>query len=118
MKKQFRTSPVSLAIGVAFAAGIATSPIVQADVNPFAVTALSSGYMVASSKGSEAQCGANKTVKEAQCGAEKASQKVVKEGECGASKSVKEGECGAKKAAQPKPIKEAKCGEAKCGANK
>jgi uncharacterized low-complexity protein len=118
MKKQFRTSPVSLAIGVTFAASIAASSVVQADVNPFAVTALSSGYMVASSKGSEAQCGANKSMKEAKCGAEKAAQKVAMEEEIGASKSVKEGECGAKKVTQPKPIKEAKCGEAKCGANK
>lgn len=118
MNKKPQTSPVSLAIGAAFAAGLAASPVVHADVNPFAVTALSSGYMVASSKNSEGQCGASKSMNEAKCGAEKASQKVAKEGECGASKRVNEGECGAKKAAQPKPIKEAKCGEAKCGGNK
>ncbi len=117
MNKNLNGFPFSLALGATLASGLAASPVVHADINPFAVTALSSGYMVASSKGSEGQCGASKSASEAKCGAEKAAAKMAKEGECGA-KSVKEGECGAKKAAQPKPIKEAKCGEAKCGGNR
>ena len=114
MNKKSHNKPVALAIGAAFVAGLAASPVVNADINPFGVTALSSGYMVASSKAGEGQCGASKSASEAKCGAEKATAKLVKEGECGAGKSVKEGECGAK----TKPIQEAKCGEAKCGGNK
>ena len=102
------SKPVSLAAGAIFAASIVAAPTVQADINPFAITALSSGYMVAD-KGAEGQCGANKATKkvnEAECGANKAAKKV------------NEAECGANKAAKPKPVVEAKCGEAKCGANK
>ena len=104
MNKKTTSNPVSLAVGAVFAAGMAIAPAVQADVNPFAVSALSSGYMVAD-KGAEGNCGAKKPVAEAKCGESKA------------AKQIKEAECGANKA-QPKPIKEAKCGEAKCGANK
>ena len=109
---------VSLALGAAFAATIATSPV-QADVNPFGMSALASGYMVADAKATEGKCGGNKSVSEAECGANKASDKVS-EGECGANKKAEEGKCGADKkaAAASKPIQEAKCGEAKCGGNK
>lgn len=105
MSKKHTIKPISLAIGAAFVAGMAATPAVQADVNPFSVTALSSGYMVAD-KSTEGNCGANKAkqVQEAECGANKAKQ--LKEAECGANK------------AEPKPVKEAKCGEAKCGDNK
>jgi uncharacterized low-complexity protein len=113
------SKPVSLAAGAIFAASIVAAPTVQADVNPFAITALSSGYMVAD-KGAEGQCGANKRVTEAECGANKAANKV-NEAECGANKPAKkvnEAECGANKPVKSKPVVEAKCGEAKCGANK
>lgn len=118
MSKQHVIKPVSLAVGAAFVASMATAPAVQADVNPFAATTLTSGYMVAE-KGTEGQCGANKQPAEAECGANKAAQKAAqkaREGECGADKKPAEGECGANKPA-PKPVQEAKCGEAKCGAN-
>lgn len=115
MSKKHTIKPISLAVGAAFVAGMAAAPIAQADVNPFAATALTSGYMVAE-KSSEGQCGANKQPAEAECGANKAAQKA-NEGECGASKKPAEGECGANKA-KPKPVQEAKCGEAKCGSNK
>ena len=101
--------------GIALAATLMASPA-QADVNPFAMSALNSGYMVAEAKGTEGQCGANKGVSEAECGANKAAKKAG-EGECGANKKPAEGECGANKA-EAKPIQEAKCGEAKCGGNK
>lgn len=113
MSKKHTIKPVSLAVGAAFVASMAAAPAVQADVNPFAVTALSSGYMVAD-KGTEGKCGGSKGVTEAECGANKASKKTS-EGECGANKKPAEGECGANKA---KPVQEAKCGEAKCGSNK
>lgn len=110
MKTKHTSKPVSLAVGAAFVASMAASPVVQADVNPFAATALSGGYMLAE-KGSEARCGANKTPAEAECGA----NKKAREAECGANKKAREAECGANKA---KTVKEAKCGEAKCGSNK
>jgi uncharacterized low-complexity protein len=107
MNKKTHRNTVSLAIGAALASGLAAAPVVHADVNPFALSALSGGYMVASGMTGEGQCGATKKSSEAKCGAEKAVQKITKEGECGA-----------KTAAKPKPVKEAKCGEAKCGNNK
>ena len=106
--------PITLAIGTAFITGLAAIPAVQADTNPFSATALAGGYMVAE-KATEGECGANKKAREAECGANKAGQKV-NEAECGANKKATEGECGANKA-QPKPVQEAKCGEAKCGNN-
>ena len=101
--------------GIALAATLIASPA-QADVNPFAISAMSSGYMVAGAMDTEGKCGGNKSVSEAECGANKAAAKTA-EGECGANKKAGEGECGANKAAT-KPIQEAKCGEAKCGGNK
>ena len=101
--------------GIALAATLIATPA-QADVNPFAMSALSSGYMVAGGMDTEGKCGGNKGVSEAECGANKAASKAT-EGECGASKKAGEGECGANKA-EAKPIQEAKCGEAKCGGNK
>lgn len=100
-------SPLSLAAGAVFAASLGASPAAQADINPFAMTALSSGYMLAE-KGAEGQCGASKRVKEAECGANKAAKKLS------------ESKCGANKAEKPKAkqVLEAKCGEAKCGNNK
>ncbi len=106
MSKQ-TIKPVALVAnvaGIALAATLIATPA-QADVNPFAMSALASGYMVADAKGAEGQCGANKGVNEAECGANKTAKKTA-EGECGANKAV------------AKPIQEAKCGEAKCGANK
>jgi uncharacterized low-complexity protein len=105
MSKKHPSTPIALAIGTAFAAGVAATPVVHADVNPFAVTQLSSGYMLSADEG---QCGANRQASEAKCGAEKAAQKITDEAECGANKAM----------AKPKPVKEAKCGEAKCGNNK
>lgn len=103
MSKKHNTT-TSLAVGTAFIASLASAAAVHADTNPFSATALTSGYMVAE-KSVEAECGANKKTREAECGANKAIEKT-KEAECGANK------------AQPKPLQEAKCGEAKCGNNK
>ncbi len=114
MSKQ-TIKPIALVAGAALAATLVATPA-QADVNPFSMSALASGYMVADAKGTEGQCGANKGVSEAECGANKAAKKAG-EGECGANKKPAEGECGANKA-ETKPIQEAKCGEAKCGSNK
>jgi len=108
MSKQ-TIKPIALVAGAALAATLAIAPA-QADVNPFGMSALASGYMVADAKGTEGKCG------EAKCGGNKAADKAS-EGECGANKKASEGECGANKG-EAKPIQEAKCGEAKCGGNK
>ncbi len=97
MSNSTTKKPVALALGVAFAASIAAAPV-QADVNPFTISSLASGYMVADTKGVEGKCGGAKS-------AEK-----VSESKCGANKAQSE--------AAPKPLQEAKCGEAKCGSNK
>ncbi len=124
MSKQ-TIKPVALianVAGIALTATLAATPA-QADTNPFAMSALTSGYMVADARGTEGQCGANKGVSEAECGANKAANEAARkagEGECGANKKPAEGECGANKAQRTstaKPIQEAKCGEAKCGSN-
>lgn len=83
------------AAGLALASSLAMSGAVAAD-NPFGMTRLSDGYMVA---GKEGKCGGmtGKEMKEA-------------EGKCG---GMKEG----KKEAEEKG-KEGKCGEGKCGGKK
>ncbi len=80
-----KISPLSTALGASFTISLTVSPVVHATDNPFEVTSLGSGYMVADSH--EGKCG------EGKCG----------EGKCG------EGKCGDKKDS------EGKCGEGKCG---
>lgn len=108
--------PIALVAGTTLAAMMGAAPA-QADVNPFGMSALASGYMVASAKGSETKCGSNKSVSEAECGANKATTKVA-EAECGSNKQATEAKCGADQKVVAKPVQEAKCGEAKCGSNK
>jgi len=101
--------PLSVALGTAVTATLATVPAAQAADNPFGMTQLSEGYMVAS----EGKCGGMKDKEgkcgEGKCGGEKA--KKAKEGKCG------EGKCGGDKAKKEK-AKEGKCGEGKCGGSK
>lgn len=103
-------SSLKIATGSALALTLAASPIAaQADTNPFGMTALVSGYMVADTRITEAKCGAEKAAEkasEAKCGADKPAAKAV------------EAKCGGDKAPKSKPVIEAKCGEAKCGGNK
>jgi uncharacterized low-complexity protein len=115
MSKQ-TIKPITLVAGAALAATLTAAPV-HADVNPFGMSALASGYMVSDAKGTEGKCGGSKSVTEAECGANKAAAKAA-EGECGANKKPAEGECGANKKPAAKPVQEAKCGEAKCGSNK
>jgi uncharacterized low-complexity protein len=99
-------------LAFAFAATVALSPLASAAGNPFALTALSSGYQLAQAdvkqkdgKCGEAKCGANKAkAQEAKCGADK----KVADGSCGANKKAQEGSCGANK----------KAADGSCGANK
>ena len=85
MNHKLSMKPVAFALGAAL---VTTLPIANAADNPFAMTELSSGYMVADA--AEGKCG---------------------EGKCGAGKSAasEDGD---------KAAKEGKCGEGKCGAGK
>ena len=96
---------LSLAVGTAFAAGLAASNVAhaaQTGANPFAVSELPGGYMQVAGK--EGSCGAGK-------------MKDHKDGSCGAGKmkGTKDGKCGAGKM---KGKKDGSCGEGRCGANK
>ncbi|MCH2258914.1 MAG: hypothetical protein MK088_20010, partial [Alteromonas sp.] len=90
--KQIKKSSVATALG-AVVIGSLASTVAVADVNPFGMQALESGY---SQFAAEGKCG------EGKCGGDK---KADKEGKCG------EGKCGGDK----KAGKEGKCGEGKCG---
>ena len=90
MKNKKKISPLSTALGASFTISLVVSPAALATENPFEVTSLESGYMVAD--GHEGKCG------EGKCGEGKCGDKKDSEGKCG------EGKCG-----------EGKCGEGKCG---
>ena len=83
MVKKSKISPLTTALRASFTISLALSPIAHATDNPFEVTSLSSGYMVAD--GHEGKCG------EGKCGDKKSSdsKKDKKEGEgkCGGNKS-------------------------------
>ena len=92
-----RKTALTLALGTAFAASLATAPVVHAAGDPFEMNALSGGYQVAQAdKSKEGKCG------EGKCGGDK-----TKDGKCGGEKKKEEGKCG-----------EGKCGEGKCGGEK
>jgi uncharacterized low-complexity protein len=103
MSQQSKLKPIISALGLTLAATIAASPIAQADQNPFGVSEMSNGYMLAGAE--EGKCG------EGKCGENK-----DKEGKCGESKD-KEGKCGEGKCGEKKD-NEGKCGEGKCGEKK
>lgn len=122
-----KKTALSLAIGSAFAVSLAASPIANAAENPFGMSALKSGYMLADAsdmkasdkKMPEGKCGDKKDAKakDAKCGGNMkhdAATGKMKEGKSGATKGMetkdsmkaKEGKCGGKmddKAAAPDP---------------
>ncbi len=105
--KQIKKSSVATALG-AVVIGSLASTVAVADVNPFGMQALESGY---SQFAAEGKCGGDKKAeKEGKCGEGKCGgdKKAHKEGKCG------EGKCGGDKKAD----KEGKCGEGKCGGDK
>ena len=118
MSKSTSMNPLALAMGAAFVTSLAGASVANAAENPFGMTELSNGYMVADSNMKEGKCGAKHVKeKEGKCGGEKA--KKMKEGKCGGSMAkdkAKEGKCGGEKAKKMK--KEGKCGEGKCGGSK
>lgn len=99
---------LTLVLGGAFAAAVAAAPVAMATENPFALTPLSSGYMVvdhheAGEKMQDGKCGSGMKDKEGNCSAEMKS----KEGNCSAEMKGKEGSCGAEKS------KEGSCSSSK-----
>ena len=106
MSKNFKLKPIAATVGVALTTSVMAMPTANADANPFGLTELSSGYMVAGGhKSKEGKCGCS----EGKCGG-KSKHSEGKHGEGKHSKSKhgaskgKEGKCG-----------EGKCGEGKCG---
>ena len=91
--------PVALAAGIALAGSLAGVSVAQADSSPFAVAALSSGYMTAAHYG-EGKCGGEKEAEgkcgEGKCGGEKDAEGKCGEGKCGGEKG-EEGKCGGDK---------------------
>jgi uncharacterized low-complexity protein len=123
MSEKNTMKPLALALGAAFVTSLASIPVANAAENPFAMSELSSGYMVAENqmeggdkakaegKCGEGKCGANKA--EGEGGAEKAkAEGKCGEGKCGGANKA-EGEGGAEKTKA-----EGKCGEGKCGGEK
>jgi len=98
MSKKTVLKPVAVAIGAAFVTSLAGTSIANAAQNPFSMTELSSGYMVAEGDMKEGKCGE--------------SHMKEKEGKCGEGKMDKEG------MDKSKMKKEGKCGEGKCGEGK
>jgi len=110
MSQESTKKPLSIAIGAAFATSLAAAPVANAADNPFAMSELSSGYMVAETaegKCGEGKCGgskattaedADKTTAEGKCGEGKCGgDKKMEEGKCGGDKKMEEGKCGANK---------------------
>lgn len=71
-----KKTAVSVAIGSAFAAGMAMTSMTNAAENPFALQSLDRGYMVADHH-MQGKCGAGK------CGGAKAAEAKCGEGKCG-----------------------------------
>ncbi|MEN8204470.1 MAG: hypothetical protein ABFS24_00535 [Pseudomonadota bacterium] len=112
MSQKALKKPLAIALGAAFVTSLAGTPVANAAENPFAMSELSSGYVVAEmeeGKCGEGKCGGDKAKKEGKCGGDKAAteDKATAEGKCG------EGKCGGEK-----KVEEGKCGEGKCGASK
>ena len=114
MSDKLTMKPLALAVGAVFVTSLASATVANAAENPFAMSELSSGYMVAEAA---AEGGGEKKMEEGKCG----------EGKCGGEKKAKEeGKCGEGKCGgDKKAAEEGKCGEGmkkegegKCGGDK
>ena len=114
MSEKKIVKPVALAIGAALASSFAIGGVANADTldNPFAMSALSAGYMLGAGEGS---CGGDKKG-EGKCGGDKEGEGKCGEGSCGGDKEG-EGKCGEGSCGGDKEG-EGKCGEGKCGDDK
>ena len=70
MAKKSSLKPVAAALGTTFAVTLAASPLANAAENPFSITTLESGYMVAGDH--EGKCG------EGKCGGDKEAERKQK----------------------------------------
>merc|ERR1712225_154026 len=105
--KQIKKSSVATALG-AVVIGSLASTVAMAEVNPFSMQSLESGY---SQFAAEGKCG------EGKCGGDKAAKSAdgkAVEGKCGEGKCG-EGKCGGDKAASMAEGKMEKAKEGKCG---
>ncbi len=107
MSEKKTAKPVALAVGAALAGAFAFGGSANADTgaSPFAMTSLSSGYMLGLGEGA--------------CGGDKEGEKAEGEGSCGGDKGKKaegEGSCGGDKG--EKAEGEGACGEGSCGGDK
>ena len=110
--------PVALAVGAALASSFAIGGVANADTidNPFAMSALSAGYMLGAGEGS---CGGDKKGKdkEGACGGDKEGEGKCGEGTCGDDKKG-EGACGGDKEGEGSCGGDKKDGEGSCGGDK
>ena len=121
MSQKVIKKPLAIALGAAFVTSLAGTPVANAAENPFAMSDLSSGYVVAEmeeGKCGEGKCGGDKAKAEGKCGGDKANaadggDKAKKEGKCGGDKAEAMATEGADKSKA-----EGKCGEGKCGGSK
>jgi uncharacterized low-complexity protein len=146
MSQKSTLKPLAIAVGATLATSLAAIAPASAAENPFAMSELSSGYLVAEM--AEGKCGAGmKMDKEGKCGAGRTMQKEGKcgEGKCGMKNMDADGDGNISKdefmkghdamfgkmdangdgvidadeqGASMKMMKEGKCGEGKCGASK
>ena len=98
MSDKTNRKSLAIAAGAALVTSLASTSAVNAAENPFAMTQLPGGYMVADSH-MEGKCG------EGKCGG----AKKEGEGKCG------EGKCGGAKTEGAETSEEGTCGEGKCG---
>jgi len=106
MSNKTTIKPLAIAVGTVFITTLASATATNATENPFAMTELSNGYMVADA--AEGKCG------EGKCGGEKKAAEStgkMEEGKCGGEKKAVDAESADK-------TKEGKCGEGKCGGSK
>ena len=116
MSQKVTKKPLAIALGAAFVTSLAGTPVANAAENPFAMSELSSGYVVAEmeeGKCGEGKCGGDKAKKEGKCGEGMSGDKAMKEGKCGGDQAETMATEGADKGK-----KEGKCGEGKCGGSK
>jgi len=120
---------IATAVGTAFVSSLAVAPIASAAGNPFALSGLSSGYQVADTttpaKPMDGKCGSMKTG-EGKCGMSMADTnkdgKISPE-EASAQQKAMFTQMDANKdgfvdQSEMAKMKDGKCGEGKCGANK
>ena len=139
MTQKTSMKPLAFALGAAFATTLSSATIANAADNPFAMTEISGGYMVAAA--AEGKCGEGKcgmksmdtdddgsvTKEEFMQGHEVMFGRLDANGDgvidadeqSAGMKMMKEGKCGEGKCGgEKKTATEGKCGEGKCGGSK